>query len=108
MWRTSKVDVLNEIDLPPQTEQLIELRFSSVEAYFYRRQHEECSTNVTALLRRNTHFNQKMKTKLMLPLLKLRQACCHPQVASKKLGTLQKNTMTMDEVRDRSAFHSTW
>jgi E3 ubiquitin-protein ligase SHPRH len=93
---------LEEIGLPPQSEQLVALRFSAVESYFYKRQHEECSAHVVDLLqkmRRIRYVSPRMKSQLLHPLLRLRQACCHPQVASKKIGTLQKNTMSMDEVR---------
>jgi E3 ubiquitin-protein ligase SHPRH len=36
--------------------------------------------------------------KLLVPLLKLRQACCHPQVGSSGLCTLQRNPLSMDEI----------
>jgi E3 ubiquitin-protein ligase SHPRH len=36
--------------------------------------------------------------KVLHPLLSLRQACCHPQVGSSGLRSLQKTPMTMDEV----------
>jgi hypothetical protein len=43
-------------------------------------------------------FDRESEKKLMAPLLSLRQACCHPQVGSRGLKTLQKNTMTMSEL----------
>lgn len=36
--------------------------------------------------------------KLLSSLLKLRQACCHPQVGSFGLRSLQQAPMTMDEI----------
>lgn len=36
MWRNSKGDVQDEIGLPPQQERIDRLRFSAVEAHFYR------------------------------------------------------------------------
>jgi E3 ubiquitin-protein ligase SHPRH len=36
--------------------------------------------------------------KLLNTLLKLRQACCHPQVGSSGLRSLQQSPMTMDEI----------
>ena len=36
MWRNSKADVQDEIGLPPQQERIDRLRFSAVEAHFYR------------------------------------------------------------------------
>lgn len=96
MWRTSKKDVLHEINLPTQEEETIFLEFSPVEAYFYKKQHEECFTEFSSLL-----LHPKKKNKLIQPLLRLRQACCHPQVGSKGIGTLQKNTMSMDQLLDQ-------
>lgn len=37
-------------------------------------------------------------SKLFNSLLKLRQACCHPQVGSSGLRTLHKSPMTMEEI----------
>lgn len=40
-------------------------------------------------------------SKLLNPLLKLRQACCHPQVGtSSGLRSLQQSPMTMEEILD--------
>ena len=36
--------------------------------------------------------------KLLNSLLKLRQACCHPQVGSSGLRSLQQSPLTMDEI----------
>lgn len=36
--------------------------------------------------------------KLLNSLLKLRQACCHPQVGSSGLRSLQQTPMTMEEI----------
>lgn len=36
--------------------------------------------------------------KLLNTLLKLRQACCHPQVGSSGLRSLHQSPMTMDEI----------
>lgn len=36
--------------------------------------------------------------RLVGPLLKLRQACCHPQVGSSGLCSLQQNPLTMEEI----------
>lgn len=37
-------------------------------------------------------------SKLFNSLLKLRQACCHPQVGSSGLRSLHKSPMTMEEI----------
>lgn len=36
--------------------------------------------------------------KLLYSLLKLRQACCHPQVGSSGLRSLQQSPLSMDEI----------
>lgn len=42
MWRSSKVHVADELQLPPQEECLSWLTLSPVEEHFYQRQHETC------------------------------------------------------------------
>lgn len=47
MWRNTKDDVANELQLPEQKEKEVKLlRFSAVESTFYRKQHEECSVRL--------------------------------------------------------------
>src|SRR5690348_15773423 len=41
MWRNSKADVANEIQLPGQSKTIVEVRFSPVEKYFYKKQSEQ-------------------------------------------------------------------
>ncbi len=47
------------------------------------------------------NINSSEKLKLLGPLLRLRQACCHPQIGSKGIKALHKNTMSMDELLDQ-------
>ncbi|KYO37734.1 E3 ubiquitin-protein ligase SHPRH [Alligator mississippiensis] len=42
MWRSAKKDVIDQIQIPPQTENVHWLHFSPVERHFYHRQHEAC------------------------------------------------------------------
>lgn len=42
MWRSSKVHVADELQLPPQEECVSWLTFSAIEEHFYSRQHETC------------------------------------------------------------------
>lgn len=42
MWRSSKVHVADELQLPPQEECVSWLKFSAIEEHFYSRQHETC------------------------------------------------------------------
>lgn len=42
MWRSSKVHVSDELQLPPQEECVSWLTFSPIEEHFYQSQHEKC------------------------------------------------------------------
>ncbi|XP_027329381.1 E3 ubiquitin-protein ligase SHPRH isoform X1 [Abrus precatorius] len=118
MWRSSKEHVADELDLPSQEECLSWLTLSPVEEHFYQRQHETCVTDAHEVIEslRNDILNRKVPGsvslngssdplithteagKLLNALLKLRQACCHPQVGSSGLRSLQQSPMTMEEI----------
>ncbi|XP_074582865.1 uncharacterized protein LOC141839101 isoform X2 [Curcuma longa] len=118
MWRSSKVHVADELELPPQEECLSWLTFSSIEEHFYKKQHETCVShaheiikNLKGDLHKRTSvpgidashcdfLSHNEVAKLVGPLLKLRQACCHPQVGSSGLCSLQQNPLTMEEILD--------
>ena len=69
-----------------QSEVITWLHMSGLERHFYRQQEEECATLVGRLLLRASKakeaepLSRSQMAKLMAPLLRLRQACCHPQV----------------------------
>ncbi|KAG7574414.1 Helicase superfamily 1/2 ATP-binding domain [Arabidopsis suecica] len=112
MWRSSKVHVADELQLPPQEECVSWLKFSAIEEHFYSRQHETCvsyAREVIETLKRdilkrghtssdNPLITHAEAAKLLNSLLKLRQACCHPQVGSSGLRSLQQTPMTMEEI----------
>lgn len=187
MWRSTKLLVKDELNLPPQEERLSWLRFSPVEAHFYRQQHEKCAVKAREMIakygrQRKQHGNpnagrppvsrpanavpsaihgdqtnsvvavgqdgvgptprlelpeetngtqtaeegsvEQTSNGLTMPdenmqrnsdadsplsvsessvlstsLLRLRQACCHPQVGSAGIRSLQQRTpMTMDQI----------
>ncbi|XP_077977892.1 E3 ubiquitin-protein ligase SHPRH-like [Glandiceps talaboti] len=106
LWRTAKKDVLDQINIPNQTEVIHWLKFSPVEEHFYHRKHEDCAQNAIRVLNRwpqdpNTKLSQldrKLVHAMMWPLLKLRQACCHPQAVRGEFLPLHKSTMTMEEL----------
>ncbi|KAH9134351.1 hypothetical protein AeRB84_019804 [Aphanomyces euteiches] len=90
MWRNRKQDVIDQINLPPQTIQRSWLTSSGVESHFYRQQLEEC------LKQRDSN---DVTPGMLHSLLRLRQACCHPQVGSHGLKSLDENEpMNMEEV----------
>ncbi|KAI3991562.1 hypothetical protein MKX01_040572 [Papaver californicum] len=118
MWRSSKADVADELQLPPQKDSVAWLTFSAVEVHFYQRQHETCVNYARELIRSfkdkshqsEIHDSESIDrsadhllthneaSKLLHSLLKLRQACCHPQVGSSGLRSIQHSPMTMQEI----------
>lgn len=105
MWRTSKVDVLDQICIPDQKEQIHWIHFSPVEEHFYRRQHVQCANVVLSRIAQLSDLDTRLQmlrkdvlTGLISPLLSLRQACCHPQAVKGQFISLNKTTLTMDEL----------
>ncbi|KAG8380997.1 hypothetical protein BUALT_Bualt06G0075000 [Buddleja alternifolia] len=118
MWRSSKAHVWDELQLPPQEESVSWLSLSPIEHHFYQRQHETCVDDAREVVESFKDDVKKRKAadsmssdaasepyitnveaaKLFNSLLKLRQACCHPQVGSSGLRSLQKSPMTMEEI----------
>ncbi|VFQ99538.1 unnamed protein product [Cuscuta campestris] len=118
MWRSSKEHVAEELQLPLQEECISWLSLSPIEKHFYQRQHETCVNDAHVFIQDLKDNIQKKKpqgtevsdslsgviitnmdaAKLFNSLLKLRQACCHPQVGSSGLRSLQQSPMTMEEI----------
>ncbi|XP_061899198.1 E3 ubiquitin-protein ligase SHPRH-like [Entelurus aequoreus] len=105
LWRSAKKDVIDQIQIPAQTEEVHWLHFSPVEGHFYHRQHEVCSQDAVVQLRKISDWSLKLGsldrrtvTTILCPLLRLRQACCHPQAVRGEFLPLQKSTMTMEEL----------
>ncbi|ETV89662.1 hypothetical protein, variant 4 [Aphanomyces astaci] len=93
MWRNEKKDVVEQINLPPQTVETSWLRLSEIETHFYNQQMDECTKH-----RKPTDSNE-ITVAMFNSLLRLRQACCHPQVGSHGLRALDENRpMSMDDV----------
>ena len=112
MWRTAKKDVLNQIDIPAQTEEVHWLRFSPVEEAFYRRQHIECTNEAIQKFKRlaidpSTKLSQldrQTLASILGPLLRLRQTCCHPQMVKGlfvNIGQQKSTTLTMEELLEQ-------
>uniref|UniRef100_A0A6M2F4Q2 RING-type domain-containing protein n=1 Tax=Populus davidiana TaxID=266767 RepID=A0A6M2F4Q2_9ROSI len=118
MWRSTKIHVADELQLPPQEECVSWLTFSAIEKHFYQTQHETCVSYAREVIGSFKDDVVKRKVpgcvssdastdplithaeaaKLLNSLLKLRQACCHPQVGSSGLRSLQQSPMTMEEI----------
>eukprot|EP01133_Synstelium_polycarpum_P006557 gene6557-7601_t len=106
MRRTNKAHVADELHLPPQRDKDTRLLvFSMVERFYYRRKADTCSREARALFTRafsgGSDASSRDISRILQPLLVLRQTCQHPQVGSKGARSLQKNTMTMDELLER-------
>lgn len=86
MWRTCKADVLEQINIPPQTEIIHRIQMSDLESFFYMNQHEKYSNafNANALRIQNistvSQLDPSTLKRLMEPLLKIRQNCTIPKV----------------------------
>lgn len=50
MWRSSKVHVADELQLPPQEECVSWLYLSPIEEHFYQRQHDTCVNDARELI----------------------------------------------------------
>lgn len=120
MWRSSKVHISEELQIPPQEERVSWISLSPIEENFYQRQHDTCvgyareimSSFKEDFLKKNVSDSSSSSSdslsdhvvthveaaKLLNSLLKLRQACCHPQVGSSGLRSLQQSPMTMEEI----------
>lgn len=103
MWRNAKKDVIHQIDIPQQTEEVHWLSFTRVEEHFYQRLHAECSYDAQQRLKKFPDTKTKLNSldrstlnSLLHPLLKLRQACNHPQVVKGQFLSMNRKTMTME------------
>ncbi|CAB3995131.1 E3 ubiquitin- ligase SHPRH, partial [Paramuricea clavata] len=93
------------INLPEQNESLNWLNFSPVEYHFYRRQYEDCSRSALKELKKFQESETELNSldrysvhRVLWPLLRLRQACCHPQAVRGGYLAVQKTVITMDQL----------
>ncbi|CAM9157665.1 unnamed protein product, partial [Choristocarpus tenellus] len=109
MWRVTKASVAEQVEIPTQVEVEKRLRFSSVEAHFYRKQHSETAAIAARLAKGG---GAGALEKMFKALIKLRQACCHPSIGSGGIqggrvlgagarGSIQGGWLTMDQILDR-------
>lgn len=107
LWRNAKKDVIHQIDIPKQMEEIHWLTFTRVEEHFYQRLHAECSYDAQQRLKKFSDPKTKLSdldrqtlSSLLHPLLKLRQACNHPQVVKGQFMSINRKTMTMEMLLD--------
>ena len=108
LWRNTKKNVEKQIKLPPQTETLHWVQFSSIEEHFYRQLHIQCSKDAQVRLGKYkndlklSELNRKTLGHILQPLLSLRQACNHPQIVRGAFTrSNQSRPLTMVEVMDK-------
>lgn len=105
-WRNSKEDVAGELTIPEQTTKYHFLKFTAIEQNFYMREHATSSKEFGEGLRKlKLDMNQTLDnldrhtiSRVLSPLLNLRQACSHPlAVRGNKIST-KTGSMTLSEL----------
>ncbi|CAM6031634.1 unnamed protein product, partial [Sphagnum compactum] len=97
MWRTCKVDVLEELGIPPQTEIIHNVSMTDLQMFFYRNEHaqyqrifyEKSNKLIYNQQLTVSHMNAHTLKLLMEPLRKIRQDCNVPSIFQR--------TTTMDQ-----------
>ncbi|XP_055839447.1 E3 ubiquitin-protein ligase SHPRH [Episyrphus balteatus] len=101
MWRTSKMDVVDELRIPPQSEVLHFVELNDVEKLFYSDEHADCLSAFYdkikgfADLQGVTNRDLKM---ILQPMLKLRQDCSIPVLCSKSENNVVKKFLQPHEL----------
>jgi len=99
-WRNTKRSVAAQLHLPPTRSLIHRIDFTPVEQYLYERRRDECRS-VSSTLRQfgRSALSTPALKKVLHALLRLRQACVHPQVgAATGLVSLSKHTLTLREL----------
>ncbi|OQR94893.1 hypothetical protein ACHHYP_00833 [Achlya hypogyna] len=92
LWRNRKADVEAQIALPPQTTRVEWLELSAIEAHFYEEQLAACAKAYPG--------GDEVTPAMAQSLVRLRQACCHPQVGEHGIRALESSgrAMSMDAI----------
>uniref|UniRef100_A0A1A9WQQ5 RING-type domain-containing protein n=1 Tax=Glossina brevipalpis TaxID=37001 RepID=A0A1A9WQQ5_9MUSC len=103
MWRTSKIDIMEELKIPPQQEVTHRIEFNNLEKLFYREQHQEClekfMENVHKYKRRMIVISPQIMKIILQPFLKIRQSCIMPVVVSNNIAQ-QKQFLQPQELHN--------
>lgn len=94
MWRSSKVHVAEELEIPAKEEYVSWLTLNLKHDVIKRNSQSSETSNVLS----DQFVSHLDATKLFNFLLKFWQACCHPQVGSSGLRSLNQSSMTMGEI----------
>uniref|UniRef100_L7LZM8 Putative dead box-containing helicase-like transcription factor/dna repair protein n=1 Tax=Rhipicephalus pulchellus TaxID=72859 RepID=L7LZM8_RHIPC len=103
--RTIKENVLEQIGIPPQDSVFHTLSFSPVEEVFYERQADQCAAafreQVCKFPDHSIRIEQLDRHSvglLLQPLVRLRQACCHPRAVRGAFLPMRTDSLTMEEL----------
>ncbi|XP_028150030.1 E3 ubiquitin-protein ligase SHPRH isoform X2 [Diabrotica virgifera virgifera] len=113
LWRTSKKDVADQVDIPKQTHLHHTLDFCAVEKYFYKREHEirgrffaeRCNRYDPAICL-DTLDKQALK-KILEPVLTLRQICVTMTTPKGTFLASRKEVKSMKDLLDALILTST-
>lgn len=103
--RTMKRNVLDQIGVPPQESVFHTLSFCSVEEVFYQRLADRCSMLFMEQVRKFPDHKLRIEQldrhsigMLLQPLIRLRQACCHPRAVRGAFLPMRTDSLTMEEL----------
>jgi hypothetical protein len=84
------------------------LQFTAVEEYFYKKRHNECRNRIHHILAKYkqhgadlTSLHSDAMKKLLRAIVRLRQACCHPQG-----NILLSLSLSLTQIQKRRPFFS--
>jgi len=103
MWRNTKSDVINQIGIPVQSQVEYWLNFSPVEEQFYKSQERDCRRLMSSV----SQYLGRDSSSISVRLLRLRQACAHPQVGQHGVGSIRKVAMSMNEILQKMIKNAT-
>lgn len=103
--RTLKENVLEQIGIPPQDSIFHTLNFSPVEEVFYERQADQCAAAFREQVGKFPNHSIRIEQLdrhsvglLLQPLVRLRQACCHPRAVRGAFLPMRTDSLTMEEL----------
>lgn len=98
MWRTCKSkEIMEQVNIPEQTEIVHHIHMSDLENYYYNKEHAKCSQNFRAnsikigAKQKLATLNPHMLKIVLEPLRKLRQDCSVPSIFERNMNQQKKN-----------------
>ncbi|XP_058460410.1 E3 ubiquitin-protein ligase SHPRH [Malaya genurostris] len=106
MWRTCKSAVLDQLNIPPQTEVVHFITMSDLQKFFYRMEHAKCAAAFHEKAEKLgsgvcvSHMNIQTFNLLTEPLRKLRQDCTIPSIIHRSDQLATKKLLTPNELHE--------